>query len=96
MRHTATLLGALAAAGAIALLPSAQAFAGTGTLNLSGQTITNPSGCYNSAQWPLTVTNNTTEPLIVFSGSNCTGPAVGMVAPGNSETFEFGASVYAS
>lgn len=93
MRRTATLLGALAAAGTMTLLPAAHALASTGTLNLNGQAITDPSGCYNSVRWPLMVGNATDSPVMVFSGPNCAGALEGAVRPGQSSFFEFGSSV---
>jgi hypothetical protein len=91
MRRFATL----AAAGAMTLLPSAPAFAGTGWLQLSGaQPAFNPSGCYDSPLWPLGLTNHTNESVLVFKGADCTGEAVGVVARDKSGTFEFGRSVY--
>jgi hypothetical protein len=91
MRRLATL----AAAGAMTLLPSVQAFASTGWLQLSGaERAYEPSGCYDSPLWPLGVTNHTNESVLVFKGSDCTGEAAGVVARGKSGTFEFGRSVY--
>jgi hypothetical protein len=88
-------IAALAAAGAMILLPSAQASATTGWLQLSGAPrAVNPSGCYNSPLWPLGVTNHTNESVLVFKGADCSGEAAGVVARGKSGTFEFGRSVY--
>lgn len=88
-------IAALAAAGAMTLLPSAQAFATTGWLQLSGTPrVVNPSGCYHALIWPLGVDNHTNESVLVFKGADCTGEAAGAVAPGKSGTFEFGESVY--
>ncbi|MFC4560956.1 hypothetical protein ACFO4E_03690 [Nocardiopsis mangrovi] len=83
----------LAAAGLV-LTSAVPAYAATGTLVLSGQTIENPSGCYNAQRWPLIVQNDTDEPALIFNAPNCTGAVIQVVPPGGSATSEFGVSVY--
>ena len=101
MRRIAPLLGTLAATGVMTLLPPAHSFAApgralaaSGTLVLSGVKYTNPTGCYNSTLRPLSAANHTDESFLVFDAADCTGKPLGVVAPGKSRTFEFGASVY--
>ena len=92
MRRVTTLLGALAAAGTMALLPSTQAFAATGTLNLGSRTFVDPSGCFNF-EFSSYVGNGTDTAVLVFRGRDCTGPATGVVAPGQARIID-GDSVY--
>ncbi|MFI1386359.1 hypothetical protein [Embleya sp. NPDC020886] len=51
-------------------------------------------GCVNATRWPFAVTNNTPAPALVFDQPNCTGNVIGVVPPGETEVFEFGASAY--
>lgn len=95
MRHrVSVLLGSLAAAGALALPLAVPAYAAQGVLHLGFQTYENPSGCYNSAIYPLRVSNQTDTPARVYSGADCQGDVVGIVGPGEDQIFEFGASVF--
>ncbi|MER5354294.1 hypothetical protein ABT093_28675 [Kitasatospora sp. NPDC002551] len=51
-------------------------------------------GCVNAAGFPFVVTNNTAGPVVVFDEPDCTGSAVGVVPPGQTQVFEFGRSAY--
>ncbi|NUS11131.1 MAG: hypothetical protein HOY69_06950 [Streptomyces sp.] len=94
MRRLASVLGSVAAAGALALGFAGSASAATGTLVVSGTEYQNPSGCYNATIWPLQVANRTNEPVLVFTGQNCSGDVLEVVVPGSTVVSEFGASVY--
>lgn len=95
MRRIATVLGALATAGMMALALPASASAAHGTLLLGGgQVVENPSGCINADIWPLTVQNRTNEYAIVYDGPDCSGRVLAVVPPGGRATEEFGASVF--
>ncbi|MFE6867878.1 hypothetical protein ACFVFS_15080 [Kitasatospora sp. NPDC057692] len=95
MRRLTTVLGALAAAGAMALTLPGTALAATGKLVIAPSTvITDPSGCYNSSIVPLIVFNETDGTALVYSGPNCTGSVIAVVPPGGGTTQEFGSSVF--
>ncbi|MEV7782628.1 hypothetical protein [Kitasatospora sp. NPDC088351] len=94
MRRLATVCATLAAAGAMALAVPAAALAASGNLYVSGHRYQNPSGCYDSERWPLSVTNDTNEVAYVYEHADCRGRVLGIVRPGEERTFEFGASVY--
>jgi hypothetical protein len=64
-----------------------------GTLVLNGNTIENPSGCYNSEQWPMRVNNQTDTGAAIYNIADCKGEITDTVQPGNQGVFEFGASV---
>ncbi|MFJ5927551.1 hypothetical protein ACIQF6_33650 [Kitasatospora sp. NPDC092948] len=51
-------------------------------------------GCVNADRFPFVVTNDTQAPAIVFDEPNCTGDVIGVVPPGQTQTFEFGQSAY--
>ncbi|QKV93908.1 hypothetical protein HUT19_20855 [Streptomyces sp. NA02950] len=86
----ASMFGALA----LALLSAGTATAAQGTLIVSGTPYSDPSGCYNTEQYPLRVDNHTDELAIVFSGPECQGAVTATVPPGERGVFEFGESVY--
>jgi hypothetical protein len=94
MRRAATVLGSLAAAGVLALSLSGSAWAASGTLIINGRAYNNPSGCYNSDRWPLSVANHTDAPAVISEGQGCSGEQLDTVFPGDSTVSEFGGSVY--
>ncbi|MET8542100.1 hypothetical protein ABZW03_15790 [Kitasatospora sp. NPDC004799] len=95
MRRLATVLGALAAAGTMALALPHAAFAAHGQLVIAPATIVkDPSGCYNAQVVPLILRNETDESATVYDGANCTGQVIAVVPPGGHTTQEFGSSVY--
>ncbi|MFB7909412.1 hypothetical protein ACFC1T_23535 [Kitasatospora sp. NPDC056076] len=94
MRRLATVFGALATAGVMALTLPNTAFAARGELVFApGEVIKNPSGCYNAPIVPLILENRTDGPARVYDGANCTGRVIAVVPPGGHTTQEFGASV---
>ena len=94
MSRTVVGLGALATAVVLALGASGSAYAADGILVVGGVMYAEPSGCYDTDVRPLTVENQTDEVAVVFSGPDCTGRLVELVAPGESSVSEFAASVY--
>ncbi|MFI6283359.1 hypothetical protein ACIBCM_01160 [Streptomyces sp. NPDC051018] len=94
MRRFATLLGTLAAATMLAAAVPQSALAATGDLAVNGKVHHDPSGCYKSDRWPLTVDNRTNEPAFIFEDADCSGAIVRIVPPGSSAVSEFGASVF--
>ncbi|MBL1096350.1 hypothetical protein [Streptomyces coffeae] len=86
----AAVIGALG----LALSSAGTAAAAQGTLIVSGTPHNNPSGCYNTDHYPLSVDNRTDEVALVFSGPDCQGAPIAPVPPGESGIFEFGQSVY--
>ncbi|MFF0445124.1 hypothetical protein ACFYT4_01670 [Streptomyces sp. NPDC004609] len=93
MRRIATLLGTLAAATMLAVAVPQSALAAHGDLIINGKVHHDPSGCYSSDRWPLSVENHTDQPALVFDGPDCSGGIVGVVPPGGSTVSEFGGSV---
>ncbi|MEV6976769.1 hypothetical protein [Kitasatospora sp. NPDC093806] len=93
MRRLATVLGALATAGALALTVPASAVAASGVLTVGGHRYQNPSGCYNGDFFPLGVSNHTDAIVFVHTEQNCTGTVIAVLAPGSEGLYEFGASV---
>lgn len=94
MRRITTSVGFMAAAAMIGMAIPGSAFAATGTLKVGFQSYQDPQGCYTSNAWPMRVGNYTDQPAFVYDGENCTGRVVAVVAPGNTQLFEFGNSVY--
>ncbi|MFI8928711.1 hypothetical protein ACIG3E_13665 [Streptomyces sp. NPDC053474] len=94
MRRIALALGSLVAAGTLALALPGSALAAEGVLIVGGVEYVDPEGCYDTDIRPLTVDNHTDEVALVFSGPDCTGALLALVAPGESAVFEFGTSVY--
>ncbi|MFD0402305.1 hypothetical protein ACFV84_04595 [Kitasatospora sp. NPDC059811] len=93
MRRISKALGAVALAAAVAVAVPGSAQAATGQLRVGFKTYNNPSGCYQSDIWPLIVENLTDKPADVHDRPGCEGPVIGVVNPGETKTFEFGASV---
>ncbi|GCD99785.1 hypothetical protein [Embleya hyalina] len=48
--------------------------------------------CVNATVFPFVVRNTTPEPALVFDQPDCAGDVIGVVPPGQTQTFEFGAS----
>lgn len=94
MRRIALALGSAVAAGTLALALPGSALAAEGVLIVGGVAYADPEGCYDTDSRPLTVDNQTDEVALVFSGPDCTGGLLELVAPGESTVSEFGASVY--
>lgn len=94
MRRVATVLGSVAAAGALALGLAGSATAATGTLTINDKTYNDPGGCYPSDSWPMRIINRTNEVVFIFEGSNCTGGPLQAVTPGSGAISDFGGSVY--
>ncbi|MFE5326183.1 hypothetical protein ACFRCG_07305 [Embleya sp. NPDC056575] len=90
---TTTLGAALLAAGTAAPTASAEA-PRHDTSAHAGIAPARAAGCVNADRWPFVVTNNSSEPALVFDQPNCTGDVVGVVPPGQTQTFEFGQSAY--
>ncbi|GHE75711.1 hypothetical protein GCM10018785_50030 [Streptomyces longispororuber] len=94
MRRIAVTVGALAAAVTLAFGTTGSAYAAEGVLVVGGVAYVDPSRCYDTDARPLTVDNHTDEVALVFSGPDCTGTLLELVAPGESTVSEFGTSVY--
>jgi hypothetical protein len=95
MRRAATVLGGLVMAGSLTLGLSGSAWASQGTLEVSGNTYSNPGkGCYTGKFWPLVVNNRTNTPVFIFEDGQCQGQSLGTVSPESSRVFDFGQSVY--
>ncbi|MEW2526157.1 hypothetical protein [Streptomyces sp. NPDC047071] len=93
-RRTALALGSVVAAGTLALALPGSALAAEGVLVVGGVAYADPDGCYDTESRPLTVDNYTDEVALVFSGPDCTGDLLELVAPDESSVSEFGTSVY--
>ncbi|MEV0375590.1 hypothetical protein AB0I10_38590 [Streptomyces sp. NPDC050636] len=93
MRRIATALGTLAAAATLALAPGS-AYAADGVLIVNDTAYEEPSGCYDSDRWPLSVSNHTDGIALVFSEPGCGGEVTEAVYPEESAVSEFGNSVY--
>ncbi|WP_329371394.1 hypothetical protein OG896_33610 [Streptomyces sp. NBC_00669] len=93
MKRAMKTLGTLAAAASIAMAVPAFAQAAAGTLIVDGRAYQNPQGCYDSNRWPLTVDNQTDQPVVVYSGPHCSGDLLRIVGPGERAVSEFGQSV---
>ncbi|MER6912486.1 hypothetical protein ABT354_12525 [Streptomyces sp. NPDC000594] len=94
MRRLASTLAALVVAGTLAVTLPASAFAATGELTINRQHYDNPSGCYTSDRWPLSVRNGTDESALIFDDDKCEGQVAAVLPPGQRGVFEFGRSVY--
>ncbi|MFE3442962.1 hypothetical protein ACFXNW_08015 [Nocardia sp. NPDC059180] len=86
MFRTAGIVGALATAGAIALLAPGAAHAAGGTLNLNGELHANPVGCFNTGDsfystLQTTVGNSTDRAITLYAGPDCAGQALGVIEP---------------
>ncbi|EPH42934.1 hypothetical protein STRAU_4018 [Streptomyces aurantiacus JA 4570] len=82
------------AAGMLAFAVPGSAVAADGVLIVNGTAYEEPSGCYDSDRWPLSVSNYTDEVALVFSSPGCSGQVIELVNPGDETVSEFGASVY--
>ncbi|MED7948331.1 hypothetical protein ACFVYP_10110 [Kitasatospora sp. NPDC058201] len=94
MRRLVTVCGTLAAAGALTLALPTSALAAQGSLAVNGARYKHPSGCYEGIRTPLTVTNQTDEPVSVFDAPGCGGSEIAVVLPGRQGTYPTGRSVY--
>ncbi|WP_328461768.1 hypothetical protein [Streptomyces sp. NBC_00448] len=93
MKRAMKMLGTLAAAASIAVAVPAFAHAAGGSLIINGRAYQDPKGCYNSDQWPLRVDNKTDQPVVIFSGPDCSGDQLRVLFPGQYAIDEFGQSV---
>ncbi len=85
---------AAAAAGLMVTSLPGSASAAHGTLRVSGRTYNNPrKGCYTGIFWPLVVSNQTNQTVLVYDNATCHGHVMGTVAPRRSGIFEFGEGV---
>ena len=95
MRKIATVLAGVTAAGTIALCLPASAMAADGSLNVGGTWYQNPRGCYNSATFPMAVTNMTNQFAYAFSDKDCQGaPVSPITGPGEYNKYPNAVSVY--
>ncbi|PAZ13945.1 hypothetical protein CLM62_20895 [Streptomyces sp. SA15] len=94
MRRIALTVGSLVAAGMLAFAVSGSAVAAEGVLVINETAYEQPSGCYDSDRWPLSVSNHTDAIAYVFSEPGCGGAVTEAVHPGESTVSEFGNSVY--
>ncbi|MCX5110115.1 hypothetical protein OOK13_16505 [Streptomyces sp. NBC_00378] len=94
MRRVLTAFGTLAAAAMLSVSVTQSASAAQGDLVVNGTVYSDPTGCYPSDRWPLSVENYTNDLAVIFQGADCSGPILGVVAPGGSEVSEFGGSVF--
>ncbi|TJZ57029.1 hypothetical protein FCH28_06020 [Streptomyces piniterrae] len=94
MRRIVMTLGVVAAAVTLVVSGPGSAYAAEGSLVVGGVEYVDPSGCYDTDSWPLTVDNYTDRPALVFAEPNCGGTPIEFVAPGASTVSEFGSSVY--
>ena len=82
MRRITAPLGAVVAAGVLALGLTAPAHAANGDIRGDGWHITNPSGCYNVPGHPSEVRNNTDENVLVYEHADCVGRVIEVITPG--------------
>lgn len=94
MRRVLTAFGTLAVAAMLSVSVTQSASAAQGDLVVNGMVYSDPSGCYSSNRWPLTVENYTNDLAVIFQSADCTGPILGIVRPGSAEVSEFGGSVF--
>jgi hypothetical protein len=93
IRHITAGIGAVAALSAAVLASPAAAHAAVGQVIINGQAYQDPSGCYGSDSWPLSVQNQTDQTIRVYNGEDCSGIVIALVYPGQSQVSEFGESV---
>ncbi|MGW2230412.1 hypothetical protein [Streptomyces formicae] len=93
-RRITTVLGALAAAAALAVSVPSSAYAAQGVLIVNGQAHEEPSGCYSVDWFPTSVTNHTDAIAEVHSGPDCTGQVEWLVYPGETYHTETAQSVF--
>lgn len=99
MRRVATVLGTLAAAGALALGLVGSATAATGTLFIQGFTYMDPHDCYSfDARRPGLVGNFTNQRVLVFDEPLCKGQPMEVLYPGQDSYYGegFTGSVFVS
>lgn len=82
MIRTAGFVGALALAGAAAVLSAGTAQAAVGTVTINGEPHVDPVGCLNTdgtffSTLQVTVGNGTDRPITLHSGRDCTGTVLG-------------------
>ncbi|MGW2539405.1 hypothetical protein ACWC5I_00655 [Kitasatospora sp. NPDC001574] len=97
MRRVTTVLGCLAAAGALALGATGSASAADGTLWINSQANAHPSGCYNAllTVWPTQIDNQTDGTAVVYNQPDCQGEPIAELAPNSGQqVVEWGRSVY--
>ncbi|GGS05634.1 hypothetical protein GCM10010252_50450 [Streptomyces aureoverticillatus] len=94
MRRFALTVGSLVAAGMLAFAVPGSAVAADGVLVVNDTAYEEPSGCYDSDRWPLSVSNHTDSVAYVFSEPGCSGEVTEVVYPGDSTVSEFGNSVH--
>ncbi|MCP2257543.1 hypothetical protein LX15_001228 [Streptoalloteichus tenebrarius] len=93
MRPVVTTLAALALAVAAAVTAPGPAEAAQGTLVVDGKRHQDPSGCFASEQYPMTIANNTDSMASVFDDAECSGTMVALIPPGGGGVFQYGSSV---
>ncbi|GAA3747286.1 hypothetical protein [Salinactinospora qingdaonensis] len=94
MRRVLSLLGCLAATGALTL-SAAPAHAAQGTVYINGSKYHEPDKrCFDRQSAPLHVYNLTDKTAYVYSSVDCTGGKLGKVGTGEEERFYNGHSVY--
>ena len=82
MIRTAGFVGALALAGAAALLSAGTAQAAVGIMTINGEQRIDPVGCFNTdstfyTTFQITVVNSTDRAITLHSGRDCTGSVIG-------------------
>ncbi|MGK8522719.1 hypothetical protein ACRS6B_14670 [Nocardia asteroides] len=82
MIRTAGFVGALALAGAAAMLSAGTAQAAVGTVTINGEPHVDPVGCLNTdgtfyTTFQITVGNGTDRAITFYSGRDCTGSVLG-------------------
>ncbi|MBF6167185.1 hypothetical protein IU486_20875 [Streptomyces gardneri] len=81
MIRTAGFVGALALAGAAAMLSAGTAQAAVGTVTINGERYEDPVGCLNTDHTTTllqsTIGNSTDRAVTFYSGRDCTGSVLG-------------------
>ncbi|WP_399925065.1 hypothetical protein [Streptomyces kanamyceticus] len=93
-RRMAEVIGALAAAAALAFSAPGAACAAEGMLTINGTRHVNPRGCYPVDRFPSSVINDTRSIAEVHTGRNCTGQVEELVYPGRTYYTETARSVF--
>ncbi|GAA5052597.1 hypothetical protein [Nocardia callitridis] len=99
MIRTAGFVGALAVAGAVAMLAPGTANAVTGIVGLNGEAHQDPTGCLLAdntllTTFQITVSNETDTPLPLFASGDCSGDPIGQLEPGRLGYVPKGGSVF--
>ncbi|CAO3633688.1 unnamed protein product [Cunninghamella echinulata] len=68
-------------------------YAAEGTLIINDIIHLNPSGCYNSNSWPMTVGNSADVSANIYAAPRCTGGVIRVVYPDEYAIEEHGRSV---